>query len=460
MSIPTNFLQAYAARRPKSADLYQRARNVLAGGVGNDLRHFAPMPIYAARAKGARKWDVDGNEYIDFLMGNGSLLLGHADPEVCAAVAEVMTSGSHFGNDHPLQIAWAELVQQMVPSAERVRFVNSGTEASALAIRLARAHTGRPRILRFEGHFHGWHDGVVHGFQPPFDADGSLGAAPDARGQLAMIPDNDLDRLAGVLAKDKTIAAAILEPSGASWGRVPLELDFLKGLRELTQKAGVVLIFDEVITGFRWSPGGAQQSTGVLPDLTCLAKILAGGMPGGAVVGRADIMKLFDQTGEPTHDRFGRVVHLGTFNAAPPSAAAGLTALRRVAGGQPIAQANRMADLLRQSWDEVLERHGVAGYVYGPASTFHVFFETDAGRLADARRRSDLHTSDANRLKGMPGALVTQYQRQLRMRGVDIMSSTGGVLSASHNEADIAEATNAFDGAVRALLDEGLIHRL
>ena len=460
MSIPPSLLQAYAARRPKSCALYQRARNVLGGGVGHDVRHFTPMPVYTARAKGARKWDVDGNEYVDFLMGNGALLLGHADPEVCAAVAEVMTSGSHFGNDHPLQIAWAELVQQMVPSAERVRFVISGTEASALALRLARAHTGRPKILRFEGHFHGWHDGVVHGFQLPFDADGSLGVDPGVRAQLVMIPDNDLDRLADVLAQDKGIAAAILEPSGASWGRVPLDVAFMRGLRQLTQQYGVVLIFDEVVTGFRWSPGGAQQLSGVVPDLTCLAKILAGGMPGGAVVGRADIMKLFEQNGDPQHDRFGRVVHLGTFNASPPSAAAGVTALRRVATGQPIAQANGMAELLRQSWDNVLERHGVAGYVYGPASTFHVYFETDGARLAALRQRGDLHTSDARRLKGMPGPLVTQYQRHLRFHGVDIMSSTGGVLSASHTEADIAQATTAFDATVRALLAEGLIRAL
>jgi glutamate-1-semialdehyde 2,1-aminomutase len=460
MSAPDKLTQEYASRRPLSQDYYRRARQVLAGGVGHDLRHFEPTPLYIARARGSRKWDVDGHEYVDFLMGNAALLLGHADPEVCEAIAAAASQGTHFGNDHPLQIEWAEWVQRLVPSAERVRFVNSGTEATALALRLARAHTGRHKILRFEGHFHGWHDDLVHGFQPPFDADGSLGIAPQARANLVILPDHDLGRIARVLAEDHAIAAAIVEPSGASWGRVPLSATFLRDLRELTTRHGIVLIFDEVITGFRFSPGGAQQLAGVLPDLTCLAKILAGGMPGGAVAGQADILRLFDQTGNPRHDRHERVAHQGTFNASPLSAAAGLSVLRRVASGEPIRRADALAELLRRSWDHVLERHEVAGYVYGPASTFHVFFEFDPARRAAATTRQDLHTCDAAILKGMPGNLVAQYQRHLRHRGVDIMSSTGGVLSSAHTEEDITRATAAFEETVLALLGDGLVGRL
>jgi glutamate-1-semialdehyde 2,1-aminomutase len=460
MSSDFDLIQAYAANRPRGLELYRRARQVLAGGAGHDLRHFEPVPMYVARARGARKWDVDGNEYVDFLLGNGAMLLGHADPEVCDAVARAVRDGSHFGNDHPLHIDWAEQVVRMVPSAERVRFVNSGTEATALALRLARAHTGRAKTLRFEGHFHGWHDDLVHGFQPPFDADGSLGVSPQARANLVTIPDGDLSLLEETLIRHRDIAAAIVEPSGASWGRVPLGVEFLRGLRELTAEHGVVLIFDEVVTGFRFSPGGAQELTGVLPDLTCLAKVLAGGMPGGAVCGRADILKLFDQTGDPRHDRHERVTHQGTFNASPPSAAAGLVVLRRVAGGEPIRQADRMADLLRRSWNEVLEGHGIAGYFYGPASTFHVYFESEARRLAAATRRDDLRTKDAKLLKGMPAALITAYQRHLRHRGVDVMSSTGGVLSSAHTEADIAQATSAFEETVRALLRDQFIFTL
>jgi glutamate-1-semialdehyde 2,1-aminomutase len=450
-------IDAYAATRPVSANWFKRARQVLAGGVGHDLRHFEPMPLYIERGVGGRKWDVDGNEYIDFLGGNGALLLGHAPPEIVAAITEAVGHGTHFGNDHPLHIEWAELVQQLVPSAERVRFVNSGTEATLLAIRLARAFTGRNKILRFEGHFHGWHDDVVHGFHPPFDADGSLGVPPHVRDQMVAIPDGDLNLVEDVLSREGDIAAAILEPSGASWGRVPLDPAFLLGLREVTTRHKVPLIFDEVVTGFRFSPGGAQQLYGVLPDLTCFAKIIAGGMPGGAVVGSAEIMSLFDITGDWHHDRHQRVVHFGTFNASPLSAAAGIALLRRVATGQPILQANATTQKLQAAWNQVLEQQAVAGYVYGPCSTVHVYFETDEHRVRNASTPDDLHTTDAARLKGMPAQLILEYQRQLRHRGVDIMSSTGGVVSAAHTELDVEQATVAFEQTVAALRDQELI---
>jgi glutamate-1-semialdehyde 2,1-aminomutase len=457
--MPTNvqLIEAYGIKRPESAKWFKRARAVLGGGVGHDLRHFEPLPLYIERGAAGRKWDVDGNEYIDFLGGNGALLLGHAPPEIVAAITETVGRGTHFGNDHPLHIEWAELVQQLVPSAERVRFVNSGTEATLLAIRLARAFTGRNKILRFEGHFHGWHDDVVHGFHPPFDADGSLGVPPHVRDQLVAIPDGDLDLVDSVLSREDEIAAVIIEPSGASWGRVPLDTEFLSGLRELTTRHQVPLIFDEVVTGFRFSPGGAQQLYGVTPDLTSLAKIIAGGMPGGAVVGNAEIMSLFDFTGDAHHDRHQRVVHLGTFNASPLSAAAGVAMLKRIATGEPTEQANAITQRLHAAWNQVLEQHGIAGYVYGPASTVHVYFETDEDRVHNASSREDLQTSDAARLKGMPADLILEYQRQLRYRGVDIMSSTGGVVSAAHTALDVEQATAAFEQTVAALLDQGLV---
>ncbi|MEX1232173.1 MAG: aspartate aminotransferase family protein [Planctomycetaceae bacterium] len=457
MSQATRLIETYAAARPESLRWYARAQQVLAGGVGHDLRHFVPVPLYITHGRGGRKWDVDGNEYIDFLMGNGSLILGHADAQITEAIREAAADGTHFGNDHPRHIEWAELVQRMVPSAERVRFVNSGTEATHLALRLARAFTGKSKILRFEGHFHGWHDGVIHGFQPPFDADGSLGVPAHIRGDHVAIPDGNLDLVDETLTKNRNVAAAILEPSGASWGRVPISTEFLQGLRAITQRHGVLLIFDEIVTGFRFAPGGAQQLHGVTPDLSCFAKILAGGLPGGAVAGSAEVMKLFDLTGDPHHDRHQRVTHQGTFNASPLSAAAGIVALNRIADGRPIEAANAVAAYLRREWDNVLERHGIAGYVYGPSSTFHVYFETDAERIKNASTRSDLHTKAAGRLKGMPGPLIQQYQRLLRHHGVDNMSSTGGVLSAAHTQADIDEATVAFEQTVTALRDEGLI---
>ena len=460
MSVPSSLSESYLETRPKSRECFERASKVLAGKVGHDLRHAEPVPLYIQRGKGGRKWDVDGNEYIDFLMGNGALLLGHAHPRVLAAISRAMDDGTHFGNDHPLHIEWAEWVRRLVPSAERVRFVNSGSEATLLAIRLARAFTGRRKLLRFEGHFHGWHDDVVHGFQLPFDAPGSLGVPPSVSENTVTIRDGDLDLAERALSGDDDIAGVILEPSGASWGRVPVAPEYLRGLREVTRKRGVLLIFDEVVTGFRFSPGGAQQLYGLIPDLSCFAKVVAGGMPGGAVSGRADIMALFDQTGDPRHDRFGRVTHLGTFNAAPLSAAAGVAVLEQVATGEPIERANGAAGRLRSDWNRVLEKHGIAGYVYGACSTFHVYFETDPDRIRAVSSRRDLHTSDTKRLKGMPPQLIAHYQRLLRFHGVDNMSSTGGVVSAVHTERDVEDSTCAFEATVLALRNAGLIHSL
>lgn len=460
MSVLDQLSASYLRMRPKSQECFERASMALGGKVGHDLRHAEPVPLYIKRGKEGRKWDVDGNEYVDFLMGNGALLLGHADPGVLDSIGRAMNDGTHFGNDHPLHIEWAEWVQRLVPSAERVRFVNSGSEATLLAIRLARAYTGRRKLLRFEGHFHGWHDDVVHGFQPPFHAAGSLGVPPSVNENTVTIHDGDLDLAERVLSSDQEIAAVILEPSGASWGRVPLAPDYLRGLREVTQRHGVLLILDEVVTGFRFSPGGAQQLYGVLPDLTCLAKVVAGGMPGGAVAGRADIMALFDLTGDSRHDRFGRVTHLGTFNAAPLSAAAGVAVLRRVATYEPIERANAMARKLRLDWNAVLQKHGIAGYVYGRRSTFHVYFESDPDRVRAASSRHDLHTSDARRLKGMPSQLIAHYQRLLRLHGVDNMSSTGGLTCAAHTERDIEDSTSAFGETVLALRNAGLVHSL
>lgn len=445
----------YAAARPRSMEYLARASNTLGGKAGHDLRYFTPVPLYIERGQAGRKWDVDGNEYIDFLLGNGALLLGHAPVEVVEAIKETVGKGTHFGNDHPLHIEWAELVQSLVPSAERVRFVNSGTEATLLALRLARAFTGRNKVLRFAGHFHGWHDDVVHGFQPPFDREGSLGVPP--QDHMVCVPAGDLNLVEEMLETAGDFAAVIVEPSGASWGRVPLDPAFLRGLQRVAREREVLLIFDEVVTGFRFSPGGAQGRYGLSPDLSCFAKIVAGGMPGGAVVGRADIMRLFDMTGDAGHDRFGRVLHQGTFNGAPLSAAAGVAVLKKVATGEPIARADAQAARLRAAWDQVLEKQGVAGYMYGVSSTFHVYFETDPNRAKAAASRKDLHTDEADRLKGMPGTLIEAYQRHQRFRGVDNMSSTGGVLSAAHTDEDIELATAAFAQTVEALLAGGLI---
>jgi glutamate-1-semialdehyde 2,1-aminomutase len=437
-----------AATRPESAAWYARARKVLAGGVGHDLRHATPSPTCITHGEGAYKWDVDGRRYIDYGLGNGALLLGHAHPAIVAAVAEAAGRGTHFGNDHPDQVRWAEAIQRLVPCAERVRFANSGSEANMLAARLCRAHTGRGKILRFEGHFHGWHDDLATGAALPFEAPGTLGLAPGTALGSVMIPANDLDRLDATLRGDHDVAAIILEPSGASWGTVPLAPGFLAGVRELATRHGVLLIFDEVITGFRWAPGGAQERYGITPDLSTHAKVIAGGLPGAAVCGRADVMELFTIRGDAAHDRHRRVMHLGTFNANPVSAAAALACLPIVATGEPQRQADRIAARLREGLGAVLERRGVAGAVYGEASAFKILVEAAPGT---GRARDALRTLDAAALKAIPGSVVTALQNGFRDRGVELMSYTGGLTSAAHSEADVAETVAAFDDLVGEL---------
>jgi len=402
---------------------------------------------------------VDGNEYVDFLMGNAALLLGHADPAVVAAIEQAVGDGTHFGNDHPRHIDWAELVCRLVPSAQRVRFVNSGTEATLLALRLARAFTSRQKVMRFAGHFHGWHDDVVHGFEMPFDRPVSLGVSGNEKRDMVTLPDSDHQAIQAELERGE-YAAVIVEVTGASWGRAPLPEGFLEFLREGTRAQGTILIFDEVIAGFRFSPGGVQELSGVTPDLTCLAKILAGGMPGGAVAGAADIMRLFDKTGDVEHDRYGRVVHFGTFNASPLSAAAGIATLEQLADGVPIKLANQNGATMRAELEGLLQKHDIAGFVYGDASLFHVYFETDPRRRADIGSAADVPTDDPSRLKGMPGVLVNRYQQLLRHAGIDLMSGTGGALGSCHTAEDIVHATSAFDSVFLALLEEGLIHQI
>ena len=448
------WLETYAAQRPKARALYAEVRELVAGGVGHDLRHSPITPIYIDHARGSRKWDIDGNEYIDYGMGNGALLLGHAHPGVLNAVHGVLGNGLHFGNDHPQMLEWAALIKRLMPAAEKVRFVGSGTEGTMLALRLARAFTGRNKLLRFEGHFSGWHDYVGRGSAPPFDKAVSAGIPQATLDSIVVIP-ADLEIVEDTLRNDGDIAALMLEPSGASWGTVPLTHEFNRQLRDLLSQYKMPLIYDEVITGFRYSAGGYQQLIGVAPDLTVMGKIMTGGLPGGAVAGRADMMALFDYSDDPQHNRYERVSHLGTFNANPLSAAAGIATLKIAADGKAQAHADRMAARLRDGMGQVLDKVGAAAYVYGDSSIFHVYMREPT--TAPVRSREELQTDDATILKSIPGRIITAFQKNLQIRGVDLLSYNGGVTSAAHNEADIDQTLDAFRETMQVLVDEKLV---
>jgi glutamate-1-semialdehyde 2,1-aminomutase len=420
---------------------------VIAGGITHDSRNFAPFPIYIDRADASRKWDVDGNELLDHWMGHGALILGHNHPKVVAAVAEQVHKGTHYGACHELEVAWAEQVQRMIPSAEWVRFTMSGTESTMLAIRDARAFTGREKVIRFAGHFHGWHDYAMAGYQPPFDTPTSTGVPKAVAESMLVAYPNNIDSVRELMdAHPGEVAAVILEPGGGSNGIIPTNVPFLRDLRTLCTERRVVLIFDEVITGFRYSPGGAQQLYGVTPDVTTLAKIVAGGLPGGAVVGKRDILSVQTFTGELHHDRYERVLQQGTFNANPLSAAAGLNALQIVGEGWATEQANQAGQQIREGLRDCLERRGVAGAILGDFSVFQILLGEGMEEAAA--------TTDVQRLMAGRGAVNT-LRKAMLLNGVDLMRS-GGFTSISHGDAELSHTIQAFDRSLEALQREGL----
>ena len=438
--------EAYIRKNPRSAALFPRFKQFFpSGGAGHDGYVADPFPLTIDRGQGPRKWDVDGNEYIDFGMGSASLLLGHSHPEVVDALIEAAPRGSHYGAPVEKVLEWGERVCNMVPCADKVRFVGSGAEATALAMRVARAHTGKDKIVRWESHYHGWHDYVMPGNLAPFDVPASTGIPRGVVESVVVLPP-DLDALERTLASDNDIAGVITEGSGASYGTVPLQPGFVEGVRRITQQHGVVMILDEVITGFRWSTGGLQQTLGINPDLCTMAKILTGGMPGGAVAGREQVMQVMEHTGDSHHDRFQRVSQGGTFNANPYAAATGNAALRIAATGEMQDTADRMAERLRVGLREIVDRYEVAACVYGESSTFHVYFGSRS-----------IEGLDANALKGASPNILSNFRQALQVRGVDLMSRTSGVLSGVHTEADIDQSLEAFDGAIKAMVDEGLV---
>lgn len=444
----------FEERFAHSLAMHQRSREVIPGGITHDGRHLRPFPASVERAEGGHKVTVDGVDLIDYAVGHGALLLGHNHPAVREAVADQLQRGTHFGAGHDGEVRWAELIRELVPSAEQVKFTSSGTEATLLAMRLARAATGKSTILKFEGHFHGWNDYALKGEKPPFDAP-SIPGVPDAvLESVTVLPANDPAAVATRLAQGD-VAGIIVEPSGASWAMVPLVDGFLQSVRDLATEHQAVLIFDEVITGFRWSPGGVQAKLGITPDLTTLAKIVAGGLPGGAVTGRSEIMELLAFRDDPVWNATRKVRHPGTFNANPLSAAAGIACLTICADGEVQRRCDDLAARLRAGMNATLTRLDAPGVVYGESSVFHVML----GQRPTNPTDGDLRLPEgipAATLKQAAGALAGPLQIGMLLEGVDFFNS-GGMLCADHTDADISHTLAAFERVVRRLGKEGLL---
>jgi len=452
---PTNsaIINAYRARTGTSESLAMRARRVLPSGIVHDSRQLDPYPIYVNHAEGAHKWDVDGNEYVDYYGGHGALLLGHNDPRVMEAVHRQLDHGTHYAACHELELRWAELVQQLVPCAERVRFTSSGTEANLMALRLARAFTGRSKLVRFKGHFHGWQDHVAFGYDGHFDGSPAPGVLQGIAENVLIAPPDDLEATLALLASSDDIAGVILEPTGASFGWAPMSRDFVAALREATAERGIVLIFDEVVTGFRVSPGGAQAHYAITPDLTSLAKILAGGLPGGAVVGRQDILELldFEQAARTGREK---IQHQGTFNANPVSAAAGVACLEIIADGAACATATASAQRLQSMLNPVFAAEGVPWAAFGDHSAIYFFTNPDAIDIDPMAFDPGSLGAEVMRTGGKHPA-AGKFRLALMLNGVDISGRPGGSTSCRHGDEDLERTVQAVRNALVMLKDEG-----
>jgi glutamate-1-semialdehyde 2,1-aminomutase len=415
-----------------SASLNERARRVLAGGVSSEFRKAThPHPLFYRRGAGATIVDVDGNEWLDFTLSQGPLILGHSHPEVLDAVARATIDGQLFAGQHLAELELAETLQRLIPCARLMRFSLSGSEADHCAWRLARALTGRQRILRFEGHYHGWFDPVAQGIAIPDAADPgprenprpfpwTAGLPQRVEDEIVLLPWNDLALVERALAeRGHEIAAITTEPVMGNNGCIPPRPGFLEGLRRLCDRHGCLLMFDEVITGFRLGLGGAQQRFGVTPDLAIFGKALASGWPISVLCGNERCM-------EPIAS--GKVIHAGTMNSGNPSIAAALATLRVLERDRVPARLQLLGDRLMAGLREVGRELGVDLLVQGPGPMFHVGF-TKLSAVHDLR---DCRSFDRAR--------SSRFIAGMHERGIRLIGRGLWYISNAHTDADIDRA--------------------
>lgn len=431
----------------RSAELLGRSQSVMGGGTASDIRaHWGKFQLVLERGLGSRVWDADGNEYIDYTVGGGPATLGHCAPQVMEAIRRQTEKGIIFGGQTTLDIELAEMIQSLVPCAERVRFGTTGSEVVHAALRLARAITGRRKILRFEGHYHGWYDNIAwdslfHLANPgpkdsPFFRPYSPGQSASDGDNLLCLPWNDLERVEKLFKREgNQIAAIISEPVMSRFGIGP-EPGYLEGLREICDRSGSLLIFDEVVTGFRWALGGAQAYYGVTPDLALFAKGLGGGAPVSALAGKARHL-----------DRWREFMPIlaGTYSANPLSMAAAAATLRALGenDGAKLKWTHQAADELAQGVEKLIRASGQELLIRRFPSSFHLSYApSSATRIVDARTfcQTDL-------------ALTAELSFELQERGIRVAQSGGWGLMSSHTSSEIEETLVALDGALKALAD-------
>jgi len=381
--------EKYVKRTRRSRQMYERAKKIFPAGISYRIRFVEPYPFYLARAKGSKIYDIDGNKYTDYWCAHFALILGHSHPKVVGAVREQAEKDLHYGLSHELELKLAEQIMKMMPSAQLIRFTGSGTEANMYAVRLARTYTHRTRIGKFEGNWHGGYDPLHIAMKPPYTELPSGGLTTGSLADTVILPYNDLDGVRRAI-KGKELACVLIEPVMGAGGMIPAEKEFLKGLAELCAEEGTLLIFDEVITGFRLSPGGAQQYYGVRPDLTVLGKIVGGGLPNGAITGRSDVMERMDHTKYKGTDYS---FHGGTHTGNPVSAAAGLATLKVLEDGSVHQKIGKMGNRMRNELKETMDRAGLKFQITGVESIFGCHFTDVSVKDATSAGRGDKELS-------------------------------------------------------------------
>jgi glutamate-1-semialdehyde 2,1-aminomutase len=412
----------YEARTVRSGKMFTRARRVFAGGVNHNPRLYEPYPIFVSKAKGRYIWDLDGNRYTDYWMGHMALILGHAPSVVTGPLRRQVGRGTQYGMGSQLSVELGEEVQRAVPCAEKMRFCNTGAEATMYLVRLARGYTGRKTVIKMAGGWHGYNTELNKGVHTPFDRSEGAGILDEEQAHVKTVRFNDLEATRkAVSSSNRDVAAIFLEPVLGAGGCIPADKDFLKGLREIADGCGALLAFDEIITGFRVSLGGAQEVYHVFPDLASFGKVVGGGLPIGLVCGRKEILALADPS------RRGKFVSIGggTFSENPLSMTAGLATLRHLRRNAATIypRLDGMGAKLRSRVDAAFAEGGAEAHTTGLGSLFLTHFGITP-RNAEETLRDDRD-------------LAIRYAVFLMSRGIFLLPSHAGGISTCHTDEDI-----------------------
>ena len=422
-----------------SKKMFSQAKKVIPGGVNSPVRAFRAVggnPLFIEKAKGSRIFDVDGNSYIDYVLSWGPMILGHAHPRVVAALKKATEKGTSYGAPTFLEIELAELVLKVYPAMDKVRMVNSGTEATMSAIRVARGFTGRDKVVKFEGCYHGHADGLLvkaGSGATTFGVPDSPGVPKSYAQNTITLPYNDIPALARMVEKEwRKIACVIIEPVVGNIGCVLPVPGFLESLRKLTRKHGIVLIFDEVMTGFRVSFGGAQAYYGIRPDMTCLGKVIGGGLPVGAYGGKKEIMSMVSPEGP--------VYQAGTLSGNPLAMTAGIETIKELSRPGLYPAMEKRSAMLEEGLKDAAKRAGAKTRFYRAGSMFCTYFtDTDVRDYGTAKK------ADAGKF--------SRFFTGMLERGINLAPSQfeAGFLSLAHTEKDIDATVTAAYEAIKKI---------